>query len=187
MSKQPLKNVGIRLAVGASLVALVLGVGTTERSVRAQGGARGGEWPEFAGDSAGTKYSPLDQINADNVKSLGVVWRWHSPDGDVQRANASMIALRTSRNEDTPLMVKGVMYHVTGLGQVAAIDPAMGRTRWVYDPQSWKLGRPNNGGFLQRGLGYWTDGTIERLMVGTHDGYLLSLDAATLARSQSSM
>ena len=38
---------------------------------------------------------------------------------------------------------------------------------------------PNNGGFLQRGLGFWTDGTAERLFVGTADAYLLSVDART--------
>ena len=38
---------------------------------------------------------------------------------------------------------------------------------------------PNNGGFLQRGLAYWTDGTAERLFVGTADAYLISVDART--------
>ena len=72
-----------------------------------------------------------------------------------------------------------MLYTVTGLGLVAALDPATGDTRWVYDPESYKAGIPNNGGFLQRGLGYWTDGTAERLFVGTADAYLLSVDART--------
>lgn len=54
-----------------------------------------------------------------------------------------------------------------------------GQTRWVYDPESYKAGRPNNGGFLSRSFGYWTDGTVERLLVGTHDAYLISIDPRT--------
>ena len=72
-----------------------------------------------------------------------------------------------------------MLYTVTGLGLVAALDPATGDTRWVYDPESYKAGIPNNGGFLQRGLGYWTDGSAERLFVGTADAYLVSIDART--------
>ncbi len=60
---------------------------------------------------------------------------------------------------DTPLMVRGVLYTVTSLGQIAAIDPATGQTRWIFDPESWKNGRPGNLGFVHRGLAYWSDGT----------------------------
>jgi quinoprotein glucose dehydrogenase len=49
----------------------------------------------------------------------------------------------------------------------------------VYDPEAHKLGRPNNGGFLTRNFGYWTDGKVERILVGTHDAYLVSIDAKT--------
>ncbi|MCH8819955.1 MAG: hypothetical protein IIB03_06505 [Acidobacteria bacterium] len=38
-----------------------------------------GEWPDYARDKAGTKYSPLDQINRDNVRSLQIAWRWQFP------------------------------------------------------------------------------------------------------------
>ena len=134
-----------------------------------------GEWPHYAGSTYGHKYSALDQITPDNVGRLRVAWRKPSPD----RAFADDPVRRRSRNEDTPLMVNGQLYHVTGLGIVMALDPATGETRWTYDPQSHAVGRPNNGGFLTRGMGYWTDGEAERLLVGTHDAYLLSIDART--------
>src|SRR5690348_3751552 len=35
-----------------------------------------GDWRWYGGDAAGTKYSPLDQINAENVNQLQIVWRW---------------------------------------------------------------------------------------------------------------
>ena len=76
-------------------------------------------------------------------------------------------------------MVNGVLYTVTGLGMIAALDPATGQTRWIYDPVSYTAGRPANVGFLHRGLGYWTDGKQERLLLGTADAYLISVDART--------
>ena len=69
------------------------------------------------------------------------------------------------------------MYTFTGLGVIAAIDPGTGKTIWQFDPETWKAGRPTNLGFLHRGLSYWTDGTVERLFAGTHDAYLISVDA----------
>ncbi len=74
-------------------------------------------------------------------------------------------------------MANGVMYTFTGLGVIAAIDPGTGKTIWQFDPETWKAGRPTNLGFLHRGLSYWTDGTVERLFAGTHDAYLISVDA----------
>jgi quinoprotein glucose dehydrogenase len=143
---------------------------------RAQGDPPEAEWRNYFGDTSATKYSPLSQITRDNVQNLQVAWRWPSADRALQMSNPLW---RAGRNEETPLMVNGVMYTVTGLGLIAALDPATGLTRWVYDPESYKAGVPNNGGFLQRGLAYWTDGTAERLFVGTADAYLISVDART--------
>ncbi|PYR51090.1 MAG: pyrroloquinoline quinone-dependent dehydrogenase [Acidobacteria bacterium] len=135
-----------------------------------------GEWRTYAGSSRGLKYSPLDQITQDNVKDLEMTWKWSSVEVALQKSSP---ILQVSRNENTPLMANGALYTVTGLGLVAALDPGTGETRWVFDTESHKLGRPNNGGFLSRSFGYWTDGTLERLLVGTHDAYLLSIDART--------
>ena len=44
-------------------------------SLGAQGGAGSGEWRHYAGDNGATKYSPLDQITKDNVRTLRVAWR----------------------------------------------------------------------------------------------------------------
>ena len=150
-------------------------------SAGAQGGPQQraleqGEWRDYAGDTYGMKYSPLDQIAKDNAQDLRVVWRWPSADVGLQ---ASSPVLRASRYEDTPLMVNGTLYTVTPLGLIAALDPGTGNTRWVYDPMSYTAGRHANTGFKVRGLAYWTDGTAERLLVGTTDAYLLSVDART--------
>ena len=135
-----------------------------------------GEWRADGGTPHGLRYSPLDQINKDNVDELSIVWRWASADLEVEKSSPIM---ETTRNENTPLMANGVLYTVTGLGLIAAVDAGTGQTRWVYDPESYKAGRPNAGGFLKRSQGYWTDGKVERLLVGTHDAYLLSIDVRT--------
>ena len=76
-------------------------------------------------------------------------------------------------------MVDGVLYVSTSLSQVAAIDAATGKTRWVYDPETWKNGTPSNNGFVHRGVAYWADGDDRRILFGTGDGYLICLDAQT--------
>ena len=49
----------------------------------AQYGATHGEWRSYGGDNGGTKYSPLDQIDATNFDDLRVAWRWESADGSL--------------------------------------------------------------------------------------------------------
>jgi len=145
-------------------------------TVQAQRPAPGGEWRYYAGDAASTKYSPLDQITRANVRNLQVAWRWSSPDNGIVKANPTA---RPGSYQDTPLMVNGVLYTETSLGVFVAIDPTTGRTLWQYDPEIWKAGRPPNLGFTHRGVAFWTDGTAKRIISGTHDAYLVSLDAET--------
>lgn len=152
--------------------ALILSLAAAPAGAQSNGA---GEWRHYAGGVNGHKYSPLDQITKDNVSQLRVAWRSPSPDLAFQDDPI----LRRSRNEDTPLMVNGQLYTITGLGIISALDPGTGETLWMHDPQSYAIGRPNNGGFLQRGMGYWSDGAEERLLIGTADAYLLSLDART--------
>ena len=136
----------------------------------------GHEWRQYAGSIHGTKYSPLTQISRDNIHDLTVAWRWTPPDKAIQAANPT---LRAGRYEDTPLFANGTLYTVTSLGVIAALDPATGTTKWIYDSESYKAGRPTNPGFVVRGVAYWTDGSRERILHSTSDAYLLSLDAKT--------
>ena len=144
--------------------------------IRAQGEGVAGDWLTWGADEHSTRYSSLDQINSRNVQDLQVAWRWVTADQQLQESNP---VWRVGRNEETPLLANGVLYTVTGLGLVAALDPATGETRWVYDPESYEAGRPNNNGFMQKGLAYWTDGDEERVLVGTGDAWLISIDART--------
>ena len=74
-------------------------------------------------------------------------------------------------HEGTPIMVDGVLYTSTSLSQVAAIDAATGQTKWVFDPEAWKLGMPTNNGWLHRGVAYWRDGEDERVIMLTGHAY----------------
>ncbi|MGQ0735034.1 MAG: pyrroloquinoline quinone-dependent dehydrogenase [Acidobacteriota bacterium] len=160
----------MRLAVG------VLGAGLLLVSVTAQRAASDGEWRYYGGTPGSAKYSPLDQITRANAGSLRLAWRWSSPDNAIAAADD---AITPGAYEDTPLMANGVLYTITGLGVLAAIDAGTGATIWQYDPESYKAGRPANLGFVHRGIAFWSAGTIDRLFAATHDAYLVALDART--------
>jgi quinoprotein glucose dehydrogenase len=169
-----------RLVIGVFASATVVGAIVTTDFVAAQRGQlpAATEWRHVSGDSQGTKYSPLDQISPTNVEQLKVAWRWPSPDRAIEGQN---LLWRPTKYQDTPLLIDGTLYTVTSLGIIAALDPGTGQTRWVYDPQSYKgfEGRPANGIYTNRGMGFWTDGRASRLFIGTVDAYLLSIDPST--------
>ncbi len=90
--------------------------------------AQSGEWRAYAGDAASTKYSPLDQINADNAGSLQVAWQ-QSTIPDAVRQGNPLEAPIASRN--TPLMAGGLLYVSTGLGDGGRARCDDGRGRLV--------------------------------------------------------
>ena len=135
-----------------------------------------GEWRFYASDAASTKFSSLEQIDATNVGRLRVAWRWVSIDENLRVSDA---ALWTWKNEATPLMAGRTLYVSTSLSQVAALNPVSGRTKWIYDPETYKAGSPPGGGFVHRGLALWEDAADRRIIIVTGDAYLIALDAAT--------
>ena len=170
---------------------LVAGSGLFVESALAQQGAAGPEWRSYGGDTGSTKYSPLDQIDRGNLADLRIAWQWESVDGrfdldqlredypNLQVPN-DISAVRISNLKATPLMAGGVLYISTPLSQIAAIEPTTGETLWVNDPRSYASGIPTMMlGFSNRGLAYWTDGDLERLIMGTGDAYLVAVDAKT--------
>lgn len=147
-----------------------------------------GEWPQYSGDLASSKYSPLDQIDASNVARLRIAWTWDAfdnhnyigPDGKPKEASTPATRARFPDGfKATPLMVGGKLFIRTNFSGVAAIDPATGETIWTHDPGTSTWGRPGIFGFATRGLAYWTDGQEERIIACTGDSYLIALDPAT--------
>jgi quinoprotein glucose dehydrogenase len=135
----------------------------------AQKGTTNGEWRHYGGDAGGTKYSPLDQINASNVKDLQIVWRWRT---------ASLGQPTDNNWEVTPLMIGDTLYFTAGPGRAAvALDAASGDLQWSYHLDEGERGRraprTNN-----RGLAYWSDGKgAERIILITPGYQMVALDA----------
>ena len=157
-------------------LALTVAICLTATSALAQRGVTDGQWRSYGGDDASTKYSALDQIDADNVDQLAVAWQWESPDGAIAGENRR---LTPGAFKATPLMVDGVLYIRTSLSVVAAVHAATGEELWVRDVGSYEMGRPTNLGWNSRGVGYWSDGTESRVFLATGDAHLWSFDAAT--------
>ena len=93
-----------------------------------------GEWRHYGADGANTKHSPLDQITVTNFSDLEVAWRWISISTEVASRREQ---IRPGLFKATPLMVGGLVYVSTPLGQVAALDAGTGEAVWTYDPHSY--------------------------------------------------
>ena len=127
----------------------------------------GKEWPVYGGDQGATRYSPLDQINRENVGRLKQAWVHHTEDASRRPR---------TRIQCTPIVVDGVMYISTARVQVRALDAATGKQHWNYDPFSDIELRGNPG--VNRGVCYWRDGDDKRIFLVVKD-QLLSIDAKT--------
>ena len=142
-----------------------------------QTGAVDEQWSSYGGSAANQKYSSAAQITSENVQRLSIAWRWRSPDEE-KKTEAKV---RPWLFEVTPLMVDGKLFVSTGMGVIAAIDPATGKTLWTFDPESYKRGRAALYGFTHRGVAHWpgTPQIPARIVMGSVDGYLFAVDAAT--------
>ena len=156
-----------RIRLAASILAVVPVVPVIAGAQKAPG-----EWPSYHNDLAATRYSPLDQITKENASGLAVAWTW-KPDSAGQPAEY--------KNENTPIMVSGVLYVTTQLHRnVAAIDAATGVEKWRWNFTESKerfdnAPRPGAG----RGVAYWSDGRAARIFVVTPGFHLVALDAKT--------
>ena len=99
-----------RIISGKVLLAVVCLMPLFIQAGSAQQGAATAEWRHYGGDAGGTKYSPLDQINAENVKDLQIVWRWRT---------ASLGQATEINWQVTPLMVGDTLYFTAGPGRTA--------------------------------------------------------------------
>ena len=139
------------------------------------------DWPSYGGDNGSSKYSPLDQINAENVDQLEIVWEWLSLDNATVASNLADGNNRAvpAGYKATPLVVDGIMYVSTSFGRVVALDAANGELRWSFDTRAWEAGRPMNLGYNTRGVAYWARGDKKRLFFATYDSYLWSIDVVS--------
>lgn len=137
----------------------------------AQNQPKDSEWPSYAADTAGTRYRPLDQINASNFNDLEIAWRIKT-DNFGDRPEYKL--------EGTPLMVNGVLYATAGSRRaVIALEPETGELLWIHGEHEGKRGGAAPRQLSGRGLAYWSDGGDQRIFYVTPGFRLICLDAKT--------
>jgi quinoprotein glucose dehydrogenase len=114
-------------------------------------------WAVYGGDPENTHYSPLTQINRENVKDLRVAWAYDTGE--------------TGGLEASPLIVDGVLYGITPSQEIFALDAATGKPLWKFD--SGIVGTQPD-----RGLAYWSSKGAKRILVGVMN-FVYALDPAT--------
>jgi glucose dehydrogenase len=114
-------------------------------------------WPAYLGSPGSEQYSPLTQINKNNVKQLEVVWTYATG--------------ATGNYLFNPIVVDGAMYVLARNNSIVALDAITGKERWVH---------PNTGAVTQRGINYWeSKDRSDRRLLYLNAGYLTAIDART--------
>ena len=171
MTRTAYRSVAASAALAAGLMATAAGISGQSGPTKAAPGTKNGEWPAYGADLAHTKYSPLDQINADNFSKLEIAWRFKT-DNLGTRPEYKL--------EGTPLMVGGVLYATAGTRRsVVALDAGTGELLWVHGEHEGERGAAAPRQLSGRGLAYWTDGKEERILYVTPGYRLIALDART--------
>jgi quinohemoprotein ethanol dehydrogenase len=124
------------------------------------------EWLTHGGDYAETRFSTLDQINADNVDELALAWTVE-------------VGSEGGRQESTPLVHDGVLYATTTWSIVFAVDLRTHELKWIWDPGAVRSQAAGGVRFccgaVNRGPALYGD----KVYVGIIDGRLAALDAGT--------
>jgi quinoprotein glucose dehydrogenase len=158
---------------GIAAVVAVIALRTTDAHAQA---APSGDWRWSGSDAGHTRYSPLNQISAENVGKLAVAWRWSARNHGTKPPTQMQVS---------PLMIDGVLYTTAGdQRDVVAIDAATGETLWLWRPAA---NERRYGNIIEpvarsagRGVTYWTDGANDkRIFVVTPSYQLVALDAQT--------
>jgi len=143
--------------LGAAIPAtFTWGQAVIDAQVRANAPAaeQASDWRSYGGDTGGSRYSPVDQINRENVENLKVAWTFRT--GETPH--------RGNQDQNTPQMVGDTVYVCTPTNVVIAVDADTGKEKWRHDPKVkpffWNR---------CRGVGYW-DGTKPKLAVPSVPG-----------------
>ena len=166
MARQLLRPTPVMLSIAVASIVLLLAAAP----LVGQQGATGEEWPVRGGDQGGTRYSPLEQIDRENVADLEIRWTWRSDNFGTGPEY---------KNETTPIMAGGIVYFTAGNRRaVIAVDGATGETLWVWRTDEGerftRAVRRNH-----RGVAYWDDGQEGRIFTVTPGFQLVGLDAKT--------
>jgi quinoprotein glucose dehydrogenase len=151
---------------------------------------RDASWAVYGGDAGGSRYSPLDLINRENVRELEVAWMaqtgdWsHTEGGTEMSGPCQQCHTGDYKYETTPILARERLYVGTPFNRAVALDAATGELLWRHDPiVDSEISR--NEGMISRGVSYWEaeEGAGEpcsaRVFLPTVDARLIALDADT--------
>lgn len=141
------------------------------------------DWRYISRNASGTRFSPVDQVNAENVKDLQVAWTYHT--------GRRLTGAAAGVDENTPIQVGSVLYTCTPENVIAAVDADTGKPLWKFDPHAHTYEH-----VTCRSVGYYdfdTDETLsaeqkaaytdtscrQRIIASTVDARLIALDAHT--------
>lgn len=144
----------------AKLLGLMACIGLASCNLIDGGANNVGDWALHGRTNDEQRFSPLTQISADNVDTLGLTW-YH--DLDTRRGQ-----------EATPIVVDGVLYMTSAWSKVHAFDATSGELLWQYDPEvprEWAVRGCCD--VVNRGVAYHEG----RIYFGSFDGRLIALDA----------
>jgi quinoprotein glucose dehydrogenase len=139
--------------------------------------SKGVNWTAWGGDPGAQKYSPLADINRDNVGQLTLAWTWEANERPIP-ASENQKPARPGQFQATPLAINDTLIFSTPYNRVVAMDAITGREYWTFDPEPWKTyGQPSNGtGLVHRGVATWTNGRERRVFINSR-WRLFALDA----------
>ena len=124
------------------------------------------------------RYSPLMDINRDNVSRLKMAWRWNTGEKGIP-ASPGQMAARPGSFQASPVVIGDTLYVSTGYAAVAALRAATGEQLWKFDPEIWRAGQPSNGtGLVHRGVATWAAPNERRIFINAR-WKLIALDATT--------
>jgi glucose dehydrogenase len=161
----------------SAIAVAVLAAGVTWYSVKPSGqgyipSTKNGDWTHYTADVHGTKYSPLDQVTAQNFNKLEVAWRFKT-DNLGTRPEYKL--------EGTPLAIKGVLYVTAGTRRsVIALDGRTGELIWSHSYREGTRAAIAPRQLSGRGVSYWTDGKGDERILYVTTGYrMIALNAKT--------
>jgi quinoprotein glucose dehydrogenase len=159
------------IAAVAGLRNLPIGADAVQDAVTA-------DWPAYGRDPGGSRFSPLSQINHDNVGHLEVAWIYRTGDWSHDQVDFNT----TSAFEATPILVDGLLYVATPFNRVIALDPDNGQEKWVFDPKlDLTIGYANQ--LTCRGVSFWRDQnkpddpSAHRIFLATNDTRLIAISS----------
>ena len=150
-SNSPVKAIQSKLLVLFILISMVF------NSCSDSGENDYSAWTSYGGTKDANRYSSIDQINLDNVAQLKEAWIFNT--GDKDTANRSEM-------QCNPIVIERTLYLTSSKMKLFALDPATGKQKWVFDPNTNSAEEIGFG--INRGLMYWEDekGNDKRIFYG---------------------